>query len=414
MTVDGVRLIVAGAGIRGVGYARRAVAAGGAQVVAVAEPDTARRARFAAEFGVPDHQVFADWRELKAAGRLGDAAVVATQDQMHVGPAVAFAEQGYHILLEKPMATTERDAMRIADAIDTAGVIFAVCHVLRYTTYSQTLKRLLDSGAIGRLINVQHLEPIGWWHFAHAFVRGHWNNTATSAPLLLTKACHDIDWLLYLFGATPDHISSFGGLSHFHQRDRPAEAADRCLDCPVEPQCPYSAPRLYLSCLGDPAKEFWPLSAITNDPTEAGVRSALREGPYGRCVYTSDNNVVDHQVVTMSFDNGATCSFTMAAFTPMEHRRTRLFGTHGAIEGDGATLRLTDFRTGAERVIDASTATDDGHGGGDDAITAAFLAAVTAGDPSLLCSDAATSLASHRVVWAAERARATGAVVSLR
>ncbi|GAA4445545.1 Gfo/Idh/MocA family protein [Phytohabitans houttuyneae] len=417
MTVDGVRLVVAGAGLRGIGYARRAAASGRARVVAVAEPDPGRRAQFAAEFGIPAERAFTDWHDLAAAGRIGDAVVVATQDQMHADPTVAFAELGYHILLEKPMATTEEDALRIAAAVDKAGVIFGVCHVMRYTPYSTALKRLLDEGAIGRLVSVQHLEPIGWWHYAHSFVRGNWSNSSTSAPLLLTKSCHDIDWLLYLFGTAPTRVSSFGGLRHFRPDQRPEGATDTCLTCPVEPTCPYSAPRLYLSCLGDPDREFWPLSAVTSDHTAQGVEAALRTGPYGRCVYTSANDVVDHQVVTMSFADGATCAFTLTAFTPMEGRHTRLFGTHGYIDGDNTLLHVTDFRTGERRTIDTGEAPSgtggDGHHGGDLAITDAFIAAVAEGDPSLLPSDAASSLLSHRVVWAAERARTTGTIVDL-
>ena len=148
---------------------------------------------------------------------------------------------------------------------------------------------------------------------------------------------------------------------------------------------------------------------------------ALRTGPYGRCVYAGDNDVVDHQVVNMEFPSGATCSFTMSAFTPMEHRRTRLMGTHGFIDGDGHTLRVVDFRTGEDRTVDAveeggasaGPSVEDGHGGGDEALTEAFLTAVSTGDTSTLRSDAAESLATHRVVWAAERARVTGTVVRL-
>ncbi|MFF5224969.1 Gfo/Idh/MocA family protein [Dactylosporangium sp. NPDC000521] len=415
MTVDGARLVVAGAGLRGLGYARLATASGRARVIAVAEPDPTRRAQFAAEFGVPPEHVYTDWRDLAAAGRIGDAVVIATQDQMHTDPTIAFAELGYHILLEKPMATEEADALRIAAAVEKAKVIFAVCHVMRYTRYSKALKRELDNGVIGRLVSVQHLEPIGWWHFAHSFVRGNWSNSHTSGPLLLTKACHDIDWLLQLFGSAPTEVSSFGRLSHFRPDQRPEGATDTCLTCPAEPSCPYSATRVYLSCLGDPDREFWPLSAVTTDHTPAGVEAALRDGPYGRCVYTSANDVVDHQVVTMSFADGATCSFTLTAFTPMGGRRTRLFGTHGSIEGDNSLLHITDFRTGREWTIDtesdAGSTAAEGHHGGDAAMMDTFLEAVAAGDPSLIPSDAASSLLSHRVVWAAERARATGTVV---
>ncbi|MCU7728922.1 Gfo/Idh/MocA family oxidoreductase [Actinoplanes sp. KI2] len=413
--VNPVRLAVVGAGLRGQRYARRAVATGAGRPVAVAEPDAGRRERFAAEFGLDQSAVFHDWRELAAAGRLADAAIVATSDREHSGPAIALADLGYHLMLEKPMAPTEDEAVRIAEAVERNKVIFALCHVLRYTEYSRTVKRLLDSGRIGALVSVQHLEPVGWWHHAHSFVRGEWSSSRTSSPMLLAKACHDIDWLMHLVDRPVARVSSFGGLAHFRPEARPDGAADRCLDCPLEPACPYSAPRLYLGCLGDPEKEFWPLSAVTADHTEAGVRAALRDGPYGRCVYASDNDAVDHQVVTMEFAGGATCSFTMTAFSPFELRKTRLFGTHGYLEGDGARLRLLDFRTGEEEVIHTGGpgGLEADHTDADETLTDTFLAAVAANDPGLLDSDATTSLASHQVVWAAERSRHAGTVVTL-
>lgn len=415
--MSGVTLALVGAGLRGQSYARHAVAARQGRVTAIAEPDPHRRRSVAAEFDVPPERVFADWADLAAAGRLAEAAIVATQDRMHTAPAIRLADLGYHILLEKPMATLEDEAIQIADAAERNQIMLAVCHVLRYTPYTRLIRRLLDEGRIGRLINVQHLEPVGWWHHAHSFVRGHWRRTDTSAPMLLTKACHDIDWLIYLAGQLPARVSSFGNLTHFRPEERPEGAASRCVECPIEPTCPYSAKRLYLDCLGDPAREFWPLGAVTESRDREGVLEALRTGPYGRCVYDSDNDVVDHQVVAMEFPDGTTCSFTMSAFTPMEHRRTRLLGTHGYLDGDGQSLRVVDFRTGAEEVLDASTfagpSAADGHGGGDEALTSAFLAAVASGDRSLITSDALSSLASHRVVWAAERARTTGTVVQL-
>jgi predicted dehydrogenase len=412
-----VTLALVGAGLRGQTYARHAVAGGRGRVVAVAEPDPRRRAAAAAEFQIPPRQVYADWADLAAAGKLADAAVIATQDRMHRDPAVRLAGLGYHILLEKPMAPTEPEAAEIAAAAARAGVIFAVCHVLRYTPYTRMVKRLVAEGRIGQLVSVQHLEPVGWWHHAHSFVRGSWRREDVSGPMLLTKSCHDIDWLVHVVGAVPTRVSSFGSLTHFRAAERPPGAADRCLDCPLETTCPYSAKRLYLDCLADPDRHFWPLGAVTSEFTEAAVLAALRTGPYGRCVYAGDNDVVDHQVVNLEFPDGATGTFTMSAFTPMEHRQTRLMGTHGYLEGNGRTVRYVDFRTGREETFDSAAeggpSAADGHGGGDEGLTAAFLAAVAAGDPSLLSSDAAESLATHRVVWAAERSRHSGETVRL-
>src|SRR6185437_817002 len=276
-----MKLLVVGAGLRGQTYTRRAARAG-ASVVGVAEPDPGRRARFAAEFNVPDEHVFADWRDLTDRPRLADAAIVATQDQLHADPTVLLAGQGYHLLLEKPMAPTEAEAVRIAEAVERAGVLFAVCHVMRYTAYTQAVLDLVHSGRVGRLISIQHLEPVGWWHQAHSFVRGNWRNAQESSPMLLAKSCHDIDWLLYVAGQPARRVSSFGGLAHFKPSEKPAGAADRCLDCAVEPGCPYSAVRLYLS---QPDLDEWPVTALTPEPTVEAVRAALGTGPYGECVY---------------------------------------------------------------------------------------------------------------------------------
>ena len=412
-----VTLALVGVGMRGSDYGRRAVRDGHARVVAVAEPVAERRERAAAEHGLGPGQVFADWRELATLPRQADGVVVATRDVEHVEPAIAFAERGYHLLLEKPMAPTEAESAAVAEAAERAGVMLAVCHVMRYSAYTRTLKGLIDTGRVGDVVSVQHLEPIGWWHFAHSYVRGNWRRADESSPMLLAKCCHDVDWLAHIIGRPARRVSSFGGLTHFRPENRPAGAADRCLDCAVEQSCPYSAVRTYLGFVGDPAREHWPLGALTHDPSAEGVRDALRSGPYGRCVYACDNDAADQQVVTIEYEGGVTASFTATAFTPMGFRKTRVFGSHGSIEGDGVRLTVEDFVTGTRELIEV----DDGervslagdHAGADQALVDAFVAALAAGDPSPLLSDARTSLASHRLVWAAERARHTGTVVTL-
>ncbi|MFF7251065.1 Gfo/Idh/MocA family oxidoreductase [Embleya sp. NPDC008237] len=222
--------------------ARIAAAEGLAALVAVADPDPARRGALAAEFGIPDDRVFADWRDLAALPRLADAVIVATPDRLHADPAVAFADLGYALLLEKPMAPTEHEARRIVDAAVRNDVLFAVCHVLRYTPYSVTLKRLIDTGRIGDVVSVEHLEPVGWWHQAHSYVRGQWAVEAESSSMLLAKSCHDIDWLGHLVGRPVARVSSFGGLHHFRTENKPAGAGDRCVTCPVERTAPTPRP----------------------------------------------------------------------------------------------------------------------------------------------------------------------------
>jgi predicted dehydrogenase len=419
--VSPVTLAVVGAGNRGSTHGRWALAQPDrARVVAVAEPRAVRRDRFASSHDIPAGASFASWQELAAKDRLADAVMICTQDAAHAEPAVAFAELGYDVLLEKPMATSEADCRRIVAAVERADVTFAVCHVLRYTPYTALVKRVLDEGRIGEVMSVQHLEPVGYAHHAHSYVRGAWRRQGAAAFMLLAKSCHDLDWLRYVVGRPIRRVASFGGLSHFRPENRPDGAADRCLDCAVEPTCPYSAVRFYSRYLGrgdDWAGDPWPLDAVVDRYTEADLVAALRDGPYGRCVYASDNNVVDHQVVAMEFDGGPTGTFVMTAFTAGGHRRTRLFGTRGELEGDGETVRVHDFLTGTAEVLSAATPGDatagGGHGGGDWGLMDAFVRAVATGDRSHVLTGPRESLEAHLAVFAAERARRDGVVATV-
>jgi predicted dehydrogenase len=412
-----VTLAVVGAGNRGTAHGDWVLAnPGRARVVAVSEPRGPRRDRFAARHDLPAEAAVGDWRELAARGRLADAVLICTQDAMHVEPAVAFAGLGYHVLLEKPMATTEAGCRRIVEAVERAGVLCAVGHVLRYTAYTGLVKQLVDAGRLGQVISVQHLEPVGFLHQAHSYVRGPWRREDLATFMLMAKSCHDLDWLQYVVGRPIRRVASFGALTHFRPEQRPAGAADRCLDCAIEPDCPYSAVRFYSQAFERGAG--WPLDAVLDRYTEADLQAALRNGPYGRCVWACDNDVVDHQVVAMEFDGGPTGTFTMTGFNAGGHRRTRLFGTRGELEGDGETVRLRDFRTGSTEERSTRPAGDataaGGHGGGDWGLMDAFVRAVATGDPAPILSGPRASLEAHLAVFAAERARREGTVADVR
>jgi predicted dehydrogenase len=362
---------------------------------------------------ISPENVVEDWRLFLERPKFADAVVIALQDALHTEATIAFAQKGYDILLEKPMAPDPESCQRIIETVIANNTIFAVCHVLRYTNYTQRLKSLVTSGLIGDILSIQHLEPVGNWHYAHSYVRGNWRNEAESSSMLLAKSCHDIDWLRYIMGHRCVQVSSFGSLKHFRKEEKPAQAgeATRCLDCPYEPDCPYSAKRLYLGRL-EQNKSGWPLNVITTDITREGVTEALRDGPYGRCVYECDNDVVDHQVVNLLYDNGATATFTMIATSEMRDRETLVFGTRGELRGNGHKIVHYDFLSGQTTEIPIERPEEDmGHGGGDYGVMRNFVSAVAKRDPGLIITGPRESLESHLTVFAAERARREGRVV---
>lgn len=396
---EGLAVALCGAGDRGLDVYGPQLAQAGARIVAVAEPRERRRGAAERRFGCA---VFRDWREM--VDFPAEAVVVATQDAEHVEPALAFLARGRPVLLEKPMACRLEDCARLCEA--AAGRVLTVAHVLRYTAYFRKMKEVVDSGVLGQVATVRHLESVNYWHMAHSYVRGNWGRTADSSPMIVAKSCHDMDILHYLLGRRCLRLASFGRLSHFQPSSAPPGAASRCLDCPVASTCPYDAARFYLGRLGP----GWPVSVLTEDCTREGVLEALRTGPYGRCVYACGSDAVDHQVVAMEFEGGLTATFTMTAFTEGRGRETEVLGSHGQLRGDEKVLELTRFDTGEVARWDFTAEWESGgHAGGDRGLVEAFLDAVAGRAPS----DPWEAFESHRMAFAAERARVEGGVVDL-
>ncbi|KAJ7283791.1 hypothetical protein C8J57DRAFT_1121543 [Mycena rebaudengoi] len=419
-----VTLAIIGCGQRGKAYAGYALQCPEfCKVVAIAEPRPKTQKHFAGLHSVDGTLVFNTWQELHAASeetmntigrRLADAVVVAVQDHMHKEVVLAFAEQGYHILCEKPMATSLEDIIEIEAAVKRAGTIFGMGHVMRYSPYSREITEYVQSGTLGKLVNIVQVEPVGYYHFAHSYVRGNWGTEKNSSFSLMTKCCHDIDILCYWFSpSTPARVSSFGSLQHFRKSAKPAEAgtATRCLECPMEKDCAYSAKKIYL----DPVSRGstgWPISPLVDGlPDIENVTHALRSGPYGQCVYEAPNDVCDHQVVNLEFSDGATASFTMVAYTSaICDRQVRLHFTHGEIIGDMSTFKVHDFRTGVRKTCVPKNE-GGGHGGGDVGLIRAFVEAVRTGRQKVLGTDIEEVVKSHMTVFAAETSRREGRVV---
>ena len=404
-----ITAIVLGAGSRGSTYARYAKDfPGELQIIAVAEPREDRRKLLAEELGVPEENRFASWQALLAKQRMADCAFVCTLDDDHTEPAIRAMELGYHLLLEKPMSNTEKECRLIADTARKTGRTLAVCHVLRYTPFYMTLKKLIDRGAVGQVEAINQIENVGYWHQAHSFVRGNWRTVRETSPMLLQKSCHDMDIILWLMGRDCKRVQSFGSLRHFTPEHAPQGAPERCLDgCPHAQSCPYYAPRLYM----DMTRTGWPVDVITTDLSEEGRRKALEVGPYGRCVYHCDNDVVDHQVVNLLLEGGATVNFTMCAFTKECARQIRIMGTRAEIIGDMEknTIEVLPF-VGENQLIDVSTLTSDfsGHGGGDARMLEDLLDLVAGGCTGGALTNISRSVESHLVALAAEESRLCG------
>lgn len=364
--------------------------------------------------------LFEDWKPIAERPKFADAVVIATLDQMHAELVKVFSKLGYHILCEKPMATTIPECVDMVNDVESAPgqIIFGVGHVLRYSPYNRLVKEVLDTGAIGDIVNIQHMEPVGNQHFAHSFVRGNWSKEHETTFALMAKCCHDLDILsFYLSGLKPSRVQSFGSIGLFKKSRKPAAAGDatRCLECPAEADCIWSAKKIYVDPFepGSTLRKGWAGVMLDNtDMTLENAKKALETSPYGVCVYEAGNDVVDHQTVNIEYDTGVTATMTMSAFSESEcSRSTVIQGTKGELIGDMDTFTVFDFLTRTKKTYSPDNGIG-AHGGGDAGLAASFVDAIQSSDQSYLGVTPEDVLNSHLVVFAAEKARRDGAVVN--
>ena len=407
-----ITVAVLGAGNRGNVYARYSkMFPSTMKIVAVADINPARLANFGENYNVPESARYKSADEFLAQPKLCDAVIVSTPDDVHYVPTMKALERGYHVLLEKPMAQTEKECRDILAMSRKTGGIVAVCHVLRYAPYFVAMREAIREGMLGDVVSVQHMEPIQYSHMAHSYVRGNWRDSNKTTPIILAKSCHDLDIIRFLVDKPCQTIVADGSLYFFKESNAPEGAPLRCTDnCPHEKDCPYSALEIYYR------KRSY-LRALSDDYTRSlnpdEVMEAIKTGPYGRCVFHCDNNQPDHYVANMVFEDGITAAFSMEAFAPSGGRRTRIMGTRGFLDGDGHQFTVSKFGTGKKHVWNKKISEipeykDAGHGGGDHGLLRDFLEAVCWNDANRLTSTVDVSVESHVMGFDAEKSRKNG------
>lgn len=445
--------VIIGAGERGANaYGPRLHRSGVGRVVAVAEPDPERRAAAAARFGLPPSACHPGWDDLLAEGRLADLAVVTTGDTQHVTPTLGALANGYHVLLEKPMALDDEGCRSIVEAAETAGRHVAVCHVYRHSHLFRRLHEVVASGQLGEVTSIQLSENVAYWHHAHSYVRG--LTRQSRVPMLLQKSCHDLDLLTWLAGAPAETVVSLVRPTELTDANAPDGSTERCTDgCPHQATCPYDAEALYVRLepmlrdlalhrsppgLGVAAPAVarlretvqrapldalrrraewhrWPVTAVSEDRSPAGIRAALETTRWGRCAWkVGDNDQPSAQTVDIRFANGVLASFTLQTSSHRSMRQVRVDGTRGSALGELAGLEqwleVTDHRSGQRRRTRFPLTTD-GHGGGEGPLIDDVIAAV--GDDRPPATSARESWESHRIAFAAMRSAADSTVVGL-
>ena len=411
---------ILGYGNRGSTYAKLIQERGG-KVTAVCEPNEQKLNNAITLHALTEKQAFQDETAFFNAGKLADVLVIATQDAQHVTHAVAGLYFGYDLLLEKPIACSAQDCEKIEKlASDLKRKVF-VCHVLRYAPLFREIKAQLDGGAFGKIVSINLMENVAYWHQAHSYVRGNSRRSDLGTPMIIAKCCHDLDLISWFINEPCQAVSSFGSLRYFTKENAPEDSAEYCLDCKHRQTCVYSAQRHYIDELIKNGQPGWMINAVVPNATVQSLTEALKNSRWGKCVFKSDNNVVDNQVVNMRFASGATAHLTMTAFSKFCYRDIHVYCEKGEIFGNmrDNVLHCKLFDDALEQAqwdIDVAQLIKENqwsHGGGDYNMIGEILDFYQ-GKPTQTLTPISTSMQSHYIGFAAEQSRLSGQTVTLK
>ena len=383
----------------------------GSELVAVCDPDITKK-EAAMEYGMPEGAFYTDEDKFFAQGKIADALVIATLDDIHYRQTMKALELGYDILLEKPIAMTLSECEQIRDKAIETGSKVVVCHVLRYSPFYNKVKEILDTGAIGDIVCVELTENIGYYHYAHSYCRGNWRNTDVSTPLILAKNCHDTDMICWLIGKKCLAVNSFGSLKYFKEEYAPEGSTAYCFDCPHKESCRYSCFYIYNNEEYEKEAGLAKHGRLGDSKEEIDKNLSNPENLLARCVYRCDNNVADNQIVNMLFEDNVIAQLKSIAFTNDLRRILTIHGTEGLLyfapTGERAVIVEKLNGETVSHPVELLKGGYAHHGGGDVGIISQFIEYIETGKPTKNITDIATSVMGHKVAFLAEESRLNG------
>ena len=395
-------------------------------IAAIIDPNPFKLSEAKKRYNLTDEQLFTSYEEFEAKNVACDFVVNATMDQNHYETAMQILAGKHDMLMEKPIVPNAKELMDIKNLADKNGCKVFVCHVLRYTPYYRTIKKLILDGTIGDIMTMEMNEHVCIPHYLTSYTRGKWNSEEKcGSGFILAKCCHDLDLMCWLNNATePDKIFSMGSRSQFIKAKKPEGATEFCYQCKHERDCQYSAIKYHIDTDAMPFLVWDSFNKPFDQITKEEKMEFLKTNIYGRCAYDDLGDIVDRQNVIVNFKDGSSCSFVLVGGATRAGRYIHIVGTLGEIEGqleedkfilrkyiDGSYSGTAEEISVKDQIV--SNAKYGGHSGGDFAIMHDLVAYLNGDQSSVSITKLDDSINGHLCIFAAEQSRKSGELVSV-
>lgn len=358
-----------------------------------------------------------------------DFVINGTMDQLHYETTVKLLNKSYNILLEKPVTASADELLEINRLAKVNGCKVVVCHVLRYTPFYSGIKKIIDSGELGKIVNMQINEHVWYGHFVNSYVRGKWRSEKEcGSGLLLAKCCHDTDLLCWLNNETePEFVSSFGSKSFFKESNAPKDSTEFCYNCPHKNTCLFDAYKFHLEKDFIPFYTWADINKPLDEITKEEKEEFLKHHTYGKCAFKTDMDIVDRQCVSVNFKNGSIATLNVTGCATKAGRHTHIVCEYGEIEGyvgeNKFIVRKYDFDKiwYNEQVFDLNKDVDlskednavAGHYGGDYFIMKDLIRFINGEKTSVATTTIKDSIYGHLICYSADKAMKSNSVINL-
>ena len=287
-----------------------------------------------------------------------DKVFIITPDFTHREIFEECIKRGYHIFLEKPIATKRNDIVDMINMSRDYPMDIQVGFVLRFTDFYSKIKEIVREGLLGEVVLIQMNERLAAQK--STTLKKDWHNKWEFTGGFLNEKCsHDIDIMLWLKEdqAKPLKIFSYGSTKFGND---PKDYPERCSECPRK-EC-------YCKEKEDPILDEY----LKEHPQEAFKFKTLLENR-DKCFYHTNSEVFDNQSALIEFSDGSHGSFSYIMVSGDPGRDIRIHGTKGYLEGNfnKCELKYLIYDTNEEKVLNFENI--DKHGGGDQRIIKNFL-----------------------------------------
>lgn len=177
------------------------------EIMAITDINSEARERFTKKVGTQDIQQFTDYQVMLEQVEL-DAVVICSPHTLHYQQATDVLNKGLHVLIEKPMTCSSKEAEQLVETAKQSGKVMQVSYQRHFQPEFVYIRDAIANGEIGKITSITASLYQQWWRGKGGNVSWRMNPKLSGGGFLMDSGSHIIDVLLWASGLTPVEVKT--------------------------------------------------------------------------------------------------------------------------------------------------------------------------------------------------------------